>query len=163
MRKPTPYESFLYDLMDDYAVNEGLQKRMPIWLVNAMRAYRWMFKLYHAMGPWNGYTVSRQLRLRIEHAPETHFKHCQEMPDEMREMLDTYCDILQILDEQLFSHFESNKTIVLKSREDRQKWDDSLEKLYLLLYRQPNKRRYEESVCTEPTTIAMIPQFRMWE
>ena len=163
MRKPMPYESFLYDLVDDYAVNEGLQKRMPIWLVNAMRAYRWMVKLYRAMGPWNGYTVSKQLRLRMEHAPETRFRRCQEMPDEMREMLDEYCGILQILNEQLFSHFESNKTIVLKNREDRQKWDDALEKLHLLLNSQPSERRYEASVCTESIAIATIPQFRMWE
>ena len=163
MRTPTPYESFLLKLNDEFVINDGGRYRIPIWLVNSMRTYDWMFYLYRAMSPWNGYTVSKQLRFRIEHAPETRFRRCQEMLDDLREMLNEYCTVMQTVQEQIFSHFESNQTIVLMTKEDRQRWDDALEKLYCLLDTQPDQMRLKKSGVTESAAIASIPYDRLWK
>ena len=151
------YEGYLRSLMECTGDHESMNIHMPIWLVNTRRTHKWMSLLYEDMSHCNGYTLARQIRFRIEHAPEIRFERCEILPDEMREMLNAFCDILRTLKDEVFSHFESGKSITLRSKEDRLMWDSTLKKLSLLLDPQHDKNQYEKYINDPSGPMSWIP------
>ncbi len=129
-----PYLDYLLSCEKVYKIDTGSGLLLPMWIVNERRTFAWMEALYRSMDHFSGYTISRQLRIRIAHAPNTHCKSFMNISTELHQMLNQFCDIFQDLNDKIISRYESPGAIVLLSREDREKWDEAREKIYELLY-----------------------------
>lgn len=139
---------YLIDLWKKHAVPDSSGFLMPVWLVNTIRCYNCMRKLFFTMRS-SGWTVPKQLRFRIEHAPDTRFKRCDDMTDDMRAMLGSFCAIMKSLNEQLLTRFERGKTLTLTEKEDRRIWKDALIETEHLLASQPDIQRCERVLSPE--------------
>jgi len=151
--RPMPYMAYLMSCATRYEVNSGSETLMPMWIVNEWRTFRWMEELYRSMEFFLiGYTVSKQLRFRIAHAPDIRCKSFKNMSGELHRILDQFCGILQNLNDEVFGHFDNTGTVILMNREDREKWDAAQEKIYDLLY-SPGPDRGIEPPCDVDTTL----------
>ena len=153
MRAPLPYEMYLIDLLKKYTVHDNNGFLMPVWLVNTIRCYSWMRKLFVAMRS-SGWTVPKQLRFRIDRAPDTRFKRCDDMTDDMRAMLGSFCAIMTALNEQLLARFAPGKTLTLTEKEDRRIWKDALIETERLLASRPDVKPGGEAPGTDAVRMS---------
>ena len=135
MGELTPYKDYLAELAERHAVRTDEADVLPVWLENSIRAYRWMFRLHRDTARNRiGYTVSGQLRFRLAHAPETHFRTACPIMVDVRAMLFGFCSLLEDLDTRLLSRFPEGETAVLAAREDRVMWDEARGQIQELLW-----------------------------
>lgn len=152
-----PYLDYLLSCQRKYSINTGSGLLVPMWIVNERRTFAWMEALYRSMDRFHGYTVSKQLRFRISHAPNTHCKSFMNMSFELHQILNQFCEILQDLNEKLLNCFDSNGTIILMTNEDREKWDNARERIYDLLYNAEPDRGNEPPHDVDTSLMVSLP------
>jgi len=131
-----------------------------LWLVNEMRAYSWIFKLYWAMDSYrHGYTISRQFQFRIKHASESHCKRFPGLSPQMQRMVGDVINLLGVLDQQVLSRYDDLRTIQLTGKEDRRSWEEIHQRLKAIAYEKP----CPECCAGRETNAPFVTVKSLWE